>query len=338
MRAIGVTVGRPATDPACFVEFETPAPEPGARDLRVRIEAVAVNPVDYKVRQGIKEPLPQPRIIGWDAAGVVEAVGPDVRHFRVGDEVMYAGAIDRPGCYAQAQLVDERIVGRKPINLDFADAAALPLTSLTAWESLFDRLRVAGAEQAGRALLVIGGAGGVGSIAIQLARRLTHLTVIATASRPDSRAWCLELGAHHVIDHRKDLAEGLRAAGLGPVAYILNTGDNAPYWSAMAEIVAPQGAICLLSSHGGTVDPALFMAKSVAICWELMYTRSSFRTGDMGRQREILNAIADMVERGEVRGTAKVRLGPLSAATAAEAHRLLESRTMIGKLVLTGMG
>ncbi len=278
MRAVGVTIGRPATDPECFVDFDVPTPSPGPRDLLVRVKAVSVNPVDYKVRLGITERLAEPRIIGWDACGIVTAVGDKVRHCRVGDEVMYAGAVNRPGCYAQYQLVDERVVGRKPINLDFADSVALPLTSLTAWESLFDRLHVDRADQSDKSLLVIGGAGGVGSIAIQLARHLTRLTVLATASRPETEAWCRDMGAHHVLDHTKGLRAGLSNLERDSVSYILNCNNNAPYWSAMADLIAPQGSVCLLSSTGKPVDLDLFMAKSITVCWELMYTRSSCQT------------------------------------------------------------
>lgn len=338
MKAIGVVQARPTDDPDCFVAFETPTPSPGSRDLLVRIDAVSVNPVDYKVRRAITKPLAQPKIIGWDACGVVEAVGEDVRHYRPGDQVMYAGALDRPGSYAEYQLVDERIVGRKPLNLDVAQSAALPLTSLTAWESLFTRLMVdRSAGKAGK-LLIIGGAGGVGSMAIQLARALTNLEIVATASRQETTAWCKDLGAHAVIDHSGDLIEGVRQAGLGTFSYILNCNNNLPYWNAMAEIIAPQGRVCLLSSTGEPVDLDIFMEKSIAVCWELMYTRSHFETHDLGHQREILNGIADLMEEGRIRSTLQRSLGPLSASNAAKAHEVLESRTMIGKLTMGGIG
>ena len=337
MKAIGVVEARPTSDPDCFVAFDAATPSPGPRDLLVRIEAVSVNPVDYKVRQGISGPLAEPRIIGWDACGTVEAVGAEVAHHQPGDRVMYAGSIDRPGSYAELQLVDERIVGRKPISLDDAAAAALPLTSLTAWEGLFDRLQLDRPDGRKRRLLIIGGAGGVGSMAIQLARRLTDTEIVATASRPETRDWCLELGAHHVIDHAGDLTAAARASGLDQVTDILNCNNNLPYWEAMAELIAPQGRLCLLSSTGQPVNLDIFMSKSVAVCWELMYTRSSFATHDMARQRDILCRIADLVEDGTVRSTMQRCLGGLSAANAAAAHEALESRTMIGKLVMTAI-
>lgn len=338
MKAIGVIQARPTDDPECFVAFETPTPSPGPRDLLVRIDALSVNPVDYKVRRGVTEPLAEPKIIGWDACGVVEAVGEDVRHYRPGDQVMYAGAINRPGSYAEYQLVDERIVGRKPLNLDVTQSAALPLTSLTAWESLFTRLNVD--RSAGREgkLLIIGGAGGVGSMAIQLARALTDLEIVATASRKETESWCKELGAHHVVDHSGDLVETVRQAGLGPFSYILNCNNNLPYWNAMAELIAPQGRVCLLSSTGELVNLDIFMEKSVAVCWELMYTRSLFGTYDLSHQREILNGIADMAEEGRIRTTFQRCLGPLSASNAAKAHQVLESRNMIGKLTMSALG
>jgi len=335
MKAIGVVQGRPTSDPECFVAFEAPTPSPGPRDLLVRVKAVSVNPVDYKVRQGIREPLDNPRVIGWDASGVVEEIGTKVKHYQPGDLVMYAGAIDRPGSYSQYQLVDERIVGRKPHELDFTNAAALPLTSLTAWEALFDRLHVDRPEREERSLLIIGGAGGVGSMAIQLARSLTDIEVIATASRPETTEWCRDLGAHRVLDHSGDLAAAVQKNGVKQVAYILNCNNNLPYWEAMSALIAPQGSICLLSSTGQPVDLDRFMDKSVTICWELMYTRSIYGTVDMKRQRDILNRIADMVENGQIRSTLTRCIGPLNTTNAAIAHEILESRTMIGKLVMT---
>lgn len=337
MKAIGVVETRPTSDPDCFVAFETPTPSPGPRDLLVRVEAVSVNPVDYKVRQGVGGPLDEPRIIGWDACGTVEAVGIEVVHYRPGDPVMYAGSINRPGSYTELQLVDERIVGRKPINLEPAAAAALPLTGLTAWEALFDRLHLDSRDGKRRRLLIIGGAGGVGSMAIQFARRLTDAEVVATASREETREWCLELGAHHVIDHAGDLPAAAREAGIEQVTDILNCNNNLPYWQAMGDLIAPQGRLCLLSSTGQPVDLDVFMSKSVTVCWELMYTRSTFATDDMARQRDILCRIADLVEDGTIRSTMTRCLGPLSATNAAKAHAVLESRAMIGKLVMTAI-
>lgn len=337
MKAIGILSSLPTNDPGCFAEVEAPDPVPGAQDLLVRIKAVSVNPVDYKVRQGAGDALAEPMIIGWDAAGVVEAVGPDVRHFSPGDEVMYAGAIDRPGCFAQRQVVDERIVGRKPLSFSFEQAAAVPLTALTAWESLFDGLRLGDEPQPGKSLLVIGGAGGVGSMAIQLAGRIPGLTVIATASRQETQDWCTGLGAHHVVDHSGNLAGELAGIGHGEVDFILNCNDNLPYWQFMADAVAPQGRVCLLSSTRQAIDLDIFMHKSVSVCWEYVFCRSEYATPDMSRQRDILNNLADLFESGDIRSTLTRDLGPLTAASAAEAHALLEQRSMIGKLALSAI-
>ncbi|MFN5465030.1 MAG: zinc-binding alcohol dehydrogenase family protein [Cyanobacteriota bacterium] len=310
-------------------------PLPGPQDLRVRVEAVAVNPVDLKVRSTLPREAP-PQVLGWDAAGVVEAVGEAVERFAIGDAVMFAGAIHRPGCQAQSVLVDARLAGRKPAPLSFAEAAALPLTGLTAWESLFERLALdpAGSD-AGRTLLILGAAGGVGSLAIQLARQ-AGLRVIATASRPESQAWVKQLGAESVVDHSQPLGPQLDALGLATVDAIANFHDTDRYWDLMAERIRPQGAIVALVSSRGPVDLNRLKSKSVRFCWEYMFTRSQYRTEDMAEQGAILDRLADAVEAGTLISTAQTFLQPISAATLSEAYILLQKGHSLGKIVLSG--
>jgi len=337
MKAVGLTRYLPIADPQSLLDVELAKPEPGAHDLLVRVEAVSVNPVDTKVRSPKAQVEAQPKILGYDAAGVVEAVGSSVTLFKPGDAVYYAGDITRSGSNAQFQLVDERIVGRKPRTLDFAQAAALPLTTITAWELLFDRMGYdADGADAGRSLLVVAGAGGVGSIAIQLARR-AGFVVIATASRPETVSWCRAMGAQHVIDHRQPLAPQLAALGIAEVDAILNLTDSAPYWQAMGEIIAPQGRIGLIVEPTTPLnigDP--FKAKCVGIHWEMMFARARFKTADMIEQHRLLDRVADLVDAGELKGTLTETLGAIDAANLREAHRRLESGTTIGKLALAG--
>ncbi|MFY7696965.1 MAG: zinc-binding alcohol dehydrogenase family protein [Cyanobium sp.] len=310
-------------------------PLPGPHDLRVRVEAVAVNPVDLKVRSTLAPGAP-PQVLGWDGAGVVEAVGDAVQTFRLGDAVMFAGAIQRSGCQAESVVVDARLAGRKPANLSFAEAAALPLTGLTAWESLFDCLGLdpEGGDR-GRTLLILGGAGGVGSLAIQLARR-AELRVIATASRPESQAWVKQLGAEWVVDHSLPIAPQLDALGLDTVDAIANFHDTDRYWELMAERIRPQGAIVALVSSKGGLDLNLLKSKSVRFCWEYMFTRSQFQTPDMEEQGKILDALAAAAEAGTVVSTAQTFLQPISATTLSEAYSLLEGGHTLGKIVLSG--
>jgi NADPH2:quinone reductase len=310
-------------------------PLPGPHDLRVRVEAVAVNPVDLKVRGTLPAEGP-PRVLGWDAAGVVEAVGDAVARFRVGDAVMFAGAINRPGCQAQSVLVDGRLAGRKPAGLSFAEAAALPLTGLTAWESLFDRLGLAANGGEGeRTLLILGGAGGVGSMAIQLARR-AGLRVIASASRPESQAWVKRLGAEAVVDHSQPIGPQLDGLGLDTVAAIANFHDTDLYWQLMAERIRPLGSIVALVSSRGPLDLNLLKSKSVRFCWEYMFTRATHQTPDMDEQGAILNRLADGVEAGTLVSTAQTLLEPISAATLEQAYGLLRDGHSLGKIVLSG--
>jgi len=336
MRAIGYTQSLPIDDPQSLVDLDLPKPEATGCDVLVEVKAVSVNPVDTKIRQRRADPDGKPQVLGWDAAGVVVAVGPDVTKFAVGDAVSYAGAIDRPGTNAEYYLVDERIVGHKPASLDWAQAAALPLTSVTAWETLFDRLDVRKpVPGAANAILIIGGAGGVGSITIQLARQLTDLTVIATASRDETRRWVEELGAHHVIDHRKPLAEQVEALGLGAPAYVFSTTHTDEHIAEIATLIAPQGRLALIDDPK-TLDIAPLKQKSISVHWELMYTRSLFQTPDMGEQGRLLDEVAALVDAGTIRTTLAENFGKIDAANLRRAHERIESHTAKGKIVLEG--
>jgi alcohol dehydrogenase len=318
------------TDLASLTDIELPTPSPSGRDLLVKVEAVSVNPVDTKQR---KAGSPAPRVLGWDAAGTVAAVGGEVTLFKPGDEVYYAGDVTRPGCDSEFHLVDERIVGRKPKKLDFAQAAAIPLTAITAWESFFDRMHIdRHGKHRGATILIIGGAGGVGSIAIQLAK-LAGLRVIATASRPDTVAWCKELGADEVVNHRQNLAAQVKK----PVEYIANfSGDLDSHWPAMAELVAPQGSVVAIVGNTKPLPMDVVRSKSATVCWELMFTRPRFKTADMIEQHRLLNQVGEWLDAGKLRGTLRETLSPINAANLRKAHEKLESGTMIGKLVLRG--
>ncbi|HVO13917.1 MAG TPA: zinc-binding alcohol dehydrogenase family protein [Alphaproteobacteria bacterium] len=338
MKAVGYYQSLPIDKAEALVDVELPKPTPEGRDLLVEIKAVSVNPVDSKQR---KRAQPQPgapaAVLGYDAAGVVAAVGPQCRLFKPGDAVFYAGSITRPGTNAQFHLVDERIVGPKPRTLGFAAAAALPLTTITAWEMLFDRFGVRPGKPAeAGTLLIVGGAGGVGSIAIQLARRLTGLTVVATASRPETRQWCLELGAHHVVDHGRKLEDGLKAIGLPMVEYIFSTNATEQHFPEFADIVAPQGRVGLIESGTGVIDARVLMPKSASLHWELMFTRPRFGTPDMIAQHKLLAEVSALVDAGVIRTTHSETLGPINAANLRKAHALIESGKTRGKLVLEG--
>ena len=303
----------------------------------MRVQAVSVNPVDVKSRMRRQGTEAEPLILGWDAAGIVEAVGGSCSLFKPGDHVYYAGNINRPGTDAPFHLVDERIVGRKPKSLSFAQAAALPLTTLTAWELLFDRIGVKRGEGADRrSLLIVGGAGGVGSIAIQLARKLTGLTVIATASRPQTRDWVQGLGAQHVIDHSKPFAPQLKEAGFATVDIVLALTGTPRNAAQITEVIAPQGRIGVIDGMDSlkAFDTSQMWSKCVSLHPELMFTRSTYGTPDMIEQHRLLSEAADLVDRGVVRTTMTSNLGRLSAATLKRAHAQLESGTTIGKVVL----
>ena len=337
MKAVALYRYLPIDDPESLVDVEIDTPQPGGRDLLVKVEAISVNPVDFKVRAPKDKVEPAPRVLGWDAAGTVAAIGPDVTLFKVGDPVFYAGSITRPGANSEFHLVDERIVGRKPATLDFAQAAALPLTAITAWEALFDRLRVSpqGVDE-GKSVLIVGGAGGVGSIGIQLAKQLAKLTVIATASRPESAKWARELGADHIVDHFGDVPAQLKAAGFPEVDYVLIFNDTDKHFPAAAEVIRPQGGICTIVENAKPIAVELLKAKSAAFHWEFMCTRSMFGTADMIEQHKLLTEIARLVDAGKLRTTVGQRLGPINAQNVRRAHRLLEEGRAIGKLVLSG--
>lgn len=337
MKAVALTRYLPISDPQSLLDVELPKPEPGPHDLLVRVEAVSVNPVDTKVRAPKPQTEAQPKVLGYDAAGVVEAVGTEVTRFKPGDAVFYAGDITRAGSDAQFQPVDARIVGRKPATLDFAQAAALPLTALTAWELLFDRIGLDpdGGDR-GKSLLVIAGAGGVGSIALQLARR-AGLVAIATASRPETIEWCRAMGADHVVDHRQPLKPQLEALGFADVDVAINLADTDRYWDELGELLAPQGHVGLIVEPRGALkigDP--YKAKCIGIHWEMMFARARFRTPDMQHQGEILDRLADLLDAGELRTTLTETLSPIDAANLREAHARLESGKTIGKLALSG--
>ncbi|MCL7714465.1 zinc-binding alcohol dehydrogenase family protein [Stenotrophomonas mori] len=339
MNAVGFRHPLPIDAPLALEDIVLPEPgAPRGHDLLVRVQAVSVNPVDTKLRRSGPEEQAPPRILGFDASGTVIATGPDVSAFAVGDEVYYAGDVTRSGCNAQLHLVDERLVGRKPATLDFAEAAALPLTTLTAWELLFQRMpyQLDGRRHAGKVLLVIGGAGGVGSMAIQLGRH-AGFTVVATASREATRAWCRQMGAEQVIDHRQPLAPQLQALGIGQVDAALNLADTDRYWQPLGELLAPQGHVGLVVEPAGELrigDP--YKAKCIGIHWEFMFARARFRTDDMIEQHRILTRASSLIDAGELRTTLTARSGPINAANLRDAHRLAESGRSIGKQVLEG--
>ncbi len=336
MKAVGYRVPSPIDADDALVDIDIPQPEARGRDLLVEIKAVSVNPVDYKVRRSTAPVDADWKVLGWDAAGVVRATGGDVTLFKPGDAVFYAGAIGRPGTNAEFHLVDERIVGRKPASLDWAASAALPLTAITAWEAMFDRLDVGkavpGAEPA---ILIIGAAGGVGSIAVQLARQLTPLRVIGTASRPDTFDWVRQLGAHEILDHSRSLAGEMQAQALGAPAFVFSTTHTSQHYADIAELIAPQGRIVFIDDLQN-VDIMALKRKSVSLHHELMFTRSIFGTPDMEQQGRLLNEVAGLVDAGTIRTTLSTHCGRITAETLKQAHRILESGTAKGKMVFEG--
>jgi len=335
MKAIGFPSSLPISNPASLADINLPWPEPTGRDLLVRIEAVSVNPVDTKMRM---RPQAEPgwKVLGWDAAGVVEAVGPEATLFAPGDTVFYAGALGRAGTNAEVHLVDERIVGRKPASLGFAEAAALPLTAITAWETLFDRLDIRKAVPgAANALLIVGGAGGVGSIATQLARKLTGLTVITTASRPETAEWSRGLGAHHVIDHSKPLSAEIERLGIEQPAFVFSTTNTDQHLAEIAKLIAPQGRFALIDDPA-SLDVSPFKVKSVSTHWEFMFTRSMFGTADIAEQGALLNEVSRLVDAGTLKTTLAEVFGTISAKNLRRAHAVIESGRARGKIVLAG--
>lgn len=332
MKAVGFIRSLPIENKNSLFDFETEKPTPGPKDVLVKIKAVSVNPVDYKVRQNsAKDELNEPRIIGWDASGIVEQVGAEVTNLKEGEEVWYSGDITKPGCYAEYQAVDSRIVSKKPKNLNWMQAAAIPLTALTAWECIFDRMHIQEGEGEGKTILIIGGAGGVGSIAIQLLKKLTSLKVIATASREETKDWCFMMGADEVVNHHHLLKE---MRDHKPVEYILNFADTSGQWKNMAELIAPQGAISCIVNTTETVDINLLKNKSVSFHWELMFTRSQFETEDMSAQHKILKKVAKLFEEEQLRTTLGKEFSGLNAETFKEVHKLQESGKSIGKNVI----
>ncbi|WP_348945487.1 zinc-binding alcohol dehydrogenase family protein [Chitinibacter sp. FCG-7] len=339
MKAIAYQTAHPLTVELGLQDIDLPVPRPEGRELLIEVQAVSVNPVDTKIRNGVNAPDGAWKVLGWDATGVVTAVGPQASLFQVGDRVWYAGDISRQGSNAQYQTVDERIVGRMPSSLDFAAAAALPLTAITAWEMLFDRLQIAHSSSSStpseQQLLIIGAAGGVGSVMIQLARQLTGLTIIATASRPETQQWVRDLGAHHVIDHRLPLSEELQRIGIPQVTHIVSLNQTEQHLPQILESIAPQGHFGLIDDPR-VLDVMPFKRKSVAIHWELMFTRSLYQTADMIEQHHLLNAVADLIDQGVLRTTVNEQFGLINAENLRRAHALLERGRVQGKIVLAG--
>jgi len=338
LRAVGYQKSLPIDDPRSLVDIDLPKPVAKGRDLLVEVRAISVNPVDTKVRRRAEPEAGGWKVLGWDVAGTVVAVGPEAKTFKPGDAVFYAGAITRPGANAEYHLIDERIVGRKPAKLDWIEAAALPLTSITAWEVLFDRLDIRKpVPGASNLLLIVGGAGGVGSMAIQFARKLTDATVIATASRPETRQWALDLGAHHVVDHSKPLAAEVAALGLGAPAFVFSTTNTDKHLAEIVKLIAPQGRFGLIDDPPA-LDAMPFKTKSVSIHWESMFTRSTYDTADVAEQGVLLNEVSRLVDQGAIRTTLAERFGAINAANLRRAHALSESGRAIGKIALAGFG
>ena len=336
MKVISFHQSLPVSDPESFLDLGADKPTPRAHDLLVEVRAIGINPVDAKIRAGggPGSPSGDLKILGWDAAGIVRAVGPDATLFAPGDEVFYAGSVDRPGCYAEFQCVDERIVGRKPQTVGFAESAAMPLTTITAWEMLFDRLKVDRAQEG--SVLIVGGAGGVGSIATQVARKLTKLNVLATASRPDTRDWCLKMGAHYVVDHRLPLSNQVKAIVPGGVNYVMALTKVEDHFDEIIESMAPQSALALIENPARPLEITKLKPKSIAMHWEFMFTRSRFQTADMNEQGRLLTEVGGLTDAGRIRTTLQINLGQITAENMKRAHALVESGRTIGKIVLAG--
>jgi zinc-binding alcohol dehydrogenase family protein len=333
MKAIGYQESRSIDTPNALLDIELPMPVATGKDILVRVAAVSVNPVDTKIRMRAQPEAGEYKVLGWDAAGVVESVGEDVTLFKAGDKVWYAGALTRSGTNAEYHLVDERIVSKMPNSFSFIQAAAMPLTSITAWELLFDRLGL-DSNSTGE-LLIIGASGGVGSIMVQLAKKLTKLTVIGTASRPETQAWVKETGADYVIDHSKPIAEELKAIGFDSIPYIASLNQTDQHMPSIIEVIAPQGKLALIDDPA-SFDLMPFKAKSVSIHWEFMYTRSMFETDDMLEQHKMLSKIAQMMDAGALATTVATDYGKINAENLMKAHALLESGKSKGKIVLAG--
>ncbi len=334
MKAIAITrAAQNGSNLDFLTDIELPQPTASGHDLLVEVKAVSVNPVDTKVRAGFNADAP--RVLGWDAVGVVTAVGDAVTLFQPGDEVWYAGALTRPGSNSEFQLVDERIAARKPKTLDNASAAALPLTAITAWELLFDRLGIKEDGCENDVLLIVGAAGGVGSIMTQLARKLTRLTVIGTASRPASQQWVKELGAHYVIDHSKPLTEELARIGIKQVSHVASLNNTEEHYQQLINALKPQGKLALIDDPQ-SLDALPLKVKSISLHWEFMFTRSMFTTDDMIAQHQLLSRVAQLIDEGVLKTTLGEHFGTINAANLRKAHALLESQRAVGKIVLEG--
>lgn len=336
MRAVAFKKPGPIDREDALVDVDLPDPEPGEDDLLVRVRAVSVNPVDVKVRAGMRPATGDWRVLGFDAAGEVVATGANVTGFAPGDHVWYAGQIDRPGSNAELQCVDHRIAARKPATLGWAEAAAMPLTTITAWEALFDKLEVTrDVPGSARAVMIVNGAGGVGSMAIQLLRARTDLTVIASASRDETVAWVKELGAHHVVTHREAMAPQVEALALGRPGHVFSTTHTDEHLKDIVELIAPQGRLALIDDPK-MLDATALKGKALSLHWELMFTRPLFKTADMAEQGKLLAEVARMVDAGEVRSTLTETFGTIDAANLKRAHALIESGRARGKVVLVG--
>ncbi len=344
MKAIGYVKSLAITEPDALVDIEQDTPTPRGRDLLVKINAVSVNPVDTKIRIRVAPEDGNHKVLGWDAVGEVVSVGDQVEFYNVGDKVFYAGDLTRPGTNSEFHVVDERIVGRKPESISDPEAAALPLTTITAWEMLFDRLGLeqlsdsnAAPEKNGNArLLVVGAAGGVGSIIVQLAAQLTNATVIGTASRQESQEWVKALGADYVIDHRKPLSEELKRIGIDSVTHVASLNATDQHYDEIIESLAPQGKFGLIDDPELLLDIKKLKLKSISLHWEFMYTRSMFGTEDMAKQRDLLNSVAELIDAGRIKTTLGEHYGTINAANLKRAHASLESGKAIGKIVLEG--
>lgn len=336
MKAVGYTRSLPITDTHALEDIDLPVPQAAGHDLLVKVQAISVNPVDTKVRMRAA-PESGHKVLGWDAVGEVVAVGESVQHFKVGDQVWYAGDLTRQGANAEYQLVDERIVGRKPASITAAEAAAMPLTTITAWELLFDRLGFdLNSDASGKTLLIIGAAGGVGSIITQLAKQVPGLTVVGTASRPDSQAWVKRLGADRVIDHRQPLSEALAAEGVETVTHVASLTHTDSHFAEIVKVLAPQGRLALIDDPAQPLDIMQLKMKSISLHWEFMYTRSMFQTDDMIKQQRLLNHVADWIDQGIVQTTLGEHFGRINADNLKRAHQFIETNQAIGKIVLEG--
>ncbi|NQD92902.1 zinc-binding alcohol dehydrogenase family protein [Pseudomonas sp. CrR25] len=337
MKAIAYYQSLPVEHDEALLDIQLPAPTPGPRDLLVEVKAISVNPVDTKMRLGAAPQDGQANVLGWDASGIVKAVGSAVTLFQPGEHVFYAGALQRPGANSELHLVDERIVGHMPSRLGFAEAAALPLTAITAWELLFERLQIAeGNTNRGQSLLIVGAAGGVGSMLVQLARQLTGLTVIGTASRSETQAWVRQLGAHHVIDHSKPLGTELARIGVPQVSHVASLTHTDQHFAQLVEALAPQGRLALIDDPAQPLDVMQLKRKSLSLHWELMFTRSLYETADMLEQHRLLERVAGLIDSGVLQTTLGAHFGRIEAANLRRAHALLESGAAKGKIVLEG--